>query len=205
MKLSHKELQSYIINNLYILKTKRLRYSQFKLIPNNILEQIIELTNYLDDTIELPQRLYHLHANLNNIPKCICNKEVKFYNFNNGYKSSCGNSSCTSKISSTKMLESRKSNITLNNTKETNSLSLEEVKEWIKDNLYRKTGTLDGNKLSKSKKYYNDNKIMFNTIEKYTDYLNNDNISESLYHINNNLKEAIICKAQDCNNKVNFI
>lgn len=61
------------------------------------LECLVEYTKYLDLTVRLTERIYHIINNLNCSPKCLCEKNKKYRSFTKGYFKSCGDKKCSDK------------------------------------------------------------------------------------------------------------
>ncbi len=194
MKLN--KLKLYIEENLIGKSGRQLSATKIKKINTETLKEIIEVTNYLPEDSDINIRCYNIVKKLDSIPKCICGKERKFYNFNNGYKTSCGSSSCAGKLSATKIKETQKRNFVKNNSTKVLNISTPNLILWIKDNLLSNKGFKNA-KLSPKSKFYNDNIEYINTIFDKTKYLQNTNISQSIYNIINNisnLNEIPKCK-----------
>ena len=54
----------------------------------NLYQEVLEHTKYLKDCF-FTERLFHITNDLTSIPKCTCEKNLKFYDFNRGYKEYC--------------------------------------------------------------------------------------------------------------------
>lgn len=177
--MNRKEILQYIDDNFYT-KTKNRICIKTENIPIIILNELKSFNKNFNE-ISLGQMTYNYINNISEVPLCpVCNKPRNFYNIKNGYRISCGSNKCSSTISTNKMLQSRKDNIVINESTKALDITKEDLKVWIKENLYRKDKVIDGNKTDYRKSFYNKNKEYFNTIIKYTKFLDNITISERI-------------------------
>lgn len=90
-------------------KEKLINYIKVELITGNTLNSaklrwldketevyssIMKNTYYLDDKCKFTERLYHILNELDEIPKCICGKSLKFKSINSGYSKACLSHDC---------------------------------------------------------------------------------------------------------------
>ena len=177
--MNRKEILQYIDVNFYT-KTKNRICIKTENIPTIILNELKSFNKNFNE-ISLGQMTYNYINNILEVPLCsVCNKPRTFYNIKQGYKTSCGSNRCTSILSTDKMLQSRKDNIVINSSTKILDITNEELKIWIKENLYRKDNNINANKTDYRKIFYNKNKEYFNTIINYTKFLDNITMNERI-------------------------
>ncbi len=155
---------------------------------NNIYNNIIDETSYLDSNIKFTERLYHIINNLNEVPKCkICNNNnPKFNGYNKGY-SVCCSSTC--------------SNINRQHHKKiifNGNINRHDIKNFLISDIGI-NNIINSYQLLKYK-YKN----IYDGVILLTSYLSDVVFTERLYHILNDLYDIPKCSNNDCFNKVNF-
>ena len=63
------DLKQYLTNNI-LSKNGKLRYSVLKTLPNDVINQIHELTKFLDNTNPLIERIYYILHEIHDIILC---------------------------------------------------------------------------------------------------------------------------------------
>ena len=201
--MTKEELKEFITKNL-IASNGYLSSTKLRKLDKDIILDITKETSYLKD-VKISQRIYDITNNISDSNKCICGELLLFNNNQQGYKTSCGSSSCTSIISAPKNLVTKKINNIKNISYSTNisDISTLSLKEWITSNLITTKG-INGAKLQPGSVFYNYNKEIFNKIDHLTSYLETKaTYAERIYSIMNDLNSIPLCK--ECNkNTVKF-
>lgn len=73
-----------------------------------LLKDLISLTSFLSKNSSVSERIYCILNDIENVKKCVCGKYLEFTKISKGYKSSCGNKDCNSKVRSLINKESSK-------------------------------------------------------------------------------------------------
>lgn len=200
--MNHNEIINYIDDYLISNTTNQLISKRLKLIPEETLQYMKNITPHLPSDTTLNELLYNVKYSVTEKPKCICGKQRNYMNFKNGYAYSCGSSSCAAKMSKNKANQTLKENQSKsqNNTTLISNHTLEELKEWIKNNLFKADNTTNGARTSNSSKYFNKHKKIFNLIFNKTKFLDKEcSMSERIYCILNDITSRVMCK--ECNVK----
>lgn len=157
MKNFLKELKKY-------LKINEKNSHKFLEIPNNLKEEILELTKNLPIDCSFNQRCYNLLNNLQEIPFCtICNKNrCKYSSFSGWYRETCSKE-CYKQYCKPKF-ENIKRFLEIKGVK--NSMDLKEVKDKLKetnlkkywvDNVFKSTEFQEKRKKTLIKRYWEGN------------------------------------------------
>lgn len=179
------EILKYIDNNFFTKSKNRLSIKT-KDIPDYILTEINNHSHTFKD-ITLNQKIYNYINDIIDSPKCICGKDIVYYNINKGYKKTCGDLECAGKISSDKMKDTKNKNSikNKNDSTEISSMNKNELKIWINDNLFKKNKKINGNLVNENHTFYNKHKDIFNLIYDNTKLLINARWSDRIYFILN--------------------
>ena len=97
------DLKQFLANNI-LSKNGKLRYSVLKTLPSDVINQIHELTKFLDNTTPLIERIYYILCEIQYIilcPSCKI-KKPNFISLKSGYHETCS-VKCSTKFSADKV------------------------------------------------------------------------------------------------------